>query len=214
MPASPAAASCLRCPLPFRYSQEFSFDFTLALLSSGFSHWLVRNFSFDSRYIKSKLAMKRWKLPFTDSGAELTRHSFKMNEIQNIMYSRETLYNPTPAPSGWKSSGLWGWFYPLRFRQDWSEPLESEKLNTLWVFPGILEQDIFFQVTSRFWSLLASSQCSVLPSLTSGNCSPFLPPFLPLWSQICNTTPFLWFLKNATHPRQVWVGAICGRFWG
>lgn len=75
MPDGPASTSCPRRSLPFKYIQEFSFDFTLALLLSGFSHYLVRNFSFDSWCIQSKLAMMRWKLLLNDSRAELLCHT-------------------------------------------------------------------------------------------------------------------------------------------
>ena len=108
-----------------------------------------------------------------------------------------------PAPGGWKFSGLRVWFCLLRFRQklawtstEWktqhSEHFQeflSGTYSSQWPHDSghcLLPLNVQFFPTSP----LATS-LSILPSsLCDGR------------YVICNTTPFLWFLKNATHPRQ------------
>lgn len=138
-------------------------------------------------------------------------HNLRTNEIQNILYGRWKLSITGGQLLAAESSLVCGGdIYPLRFTQNWLEPPQREKLSAL----SISRNSRAGRILLSYLTILVSAYflwMSHLSSLTSGIRSPFLPPFLPLWVKIRNTTLFLLFLKSATCLRQLWAEDICRR---
>lgn len=205
--------SCPWCSVPSNTSRSPSFDFTLALLLSGFPCWLVRNFSFDSRCIKNMLAMKRWKQLRTDSELIYTL-KFQNRQIKNIiLWSMKTLYNL--IASSWWLKVLWfaGVICPLRFRQKLAWTSTEWKTRPLSISRNswaghILPSDLMILVIA-----MLNVQFFPTPHLWQ---LPFHPPFLAM------TMASMWYViqllfsdfwKMPLIRNQIWVGDICRRFW-